>query len=457
MQQNNQDLSGILYIEFVSFGRVYHNTFQNEIALQREVLNVKINLMLKIIVLTIFLDALGFAILIPIVPQLFANPGSNFYILPQEWSVATGYLLLGGILGIFPLMQFFSTAILGQLSDKFGRKIVLMYTIFGTSVSYTLFALGILTRSIPLLFFSRAMAGITTGNLSVAQAVIADITEPKDRAKNFGLMGAAFGFGFIIGPFIGGILSDSSLVSWFNPSIPFWFAASMSLINVVSVYFNLKETNKLKINHPKIHPVKSITNILMIFKLKNLRLLYLTNFLFFSGFTFYVTFISVVLIDRFKFNQSQIGYFFSYTGLWFAFTQAVLTRIVSKYLPEKKVLRFSLLMGGTAVLLIFFTNVWWELLIVAPIIAFANGLSMANITGLISRSSDQSIQGEILGINFSVQALGQLIPPLLSGVIAAAFTPETPLLVSSAIMLISGVVFITFYKGHSVHNPEHTT
>lgn len=413
--------------------------------MQREVLNVKIILMLKIIVLTIFLDALGFAILIPIVPQLFANPSSSFYILPSEWSVSTGYLLLGGILGLFPLMQFFSTAILGQLSDKFGRKKILLWTISGTSLSYALFAIGVLTKNIPLLFFARGLAGITTGNLSVAQAAIADITAPNDRAKNFGLVGAAFGLGFIIGPFIGGILSDASLVSWFNPSVPFWFAAIMSFINVISVRFNFSETNKLKVNHPRIHLAKSIINILKIFQLKNLRLLYLTNFLFFSGLTFFVTFISVVLIDKFEFNQTQIGYFFSYMGLWFAFTQAVITRVVSKYLPERKVLRFSLLLGGIAVLFMFFANIWWELLIIAPFIALANGLSMANIIGLISRSSDQTIQGEILGINFSVQALGQLIPPVISGIIAAKFSPEAPILTASIIMFSAGIVFLAFY------------
>lgn len=410
--------------------------------------------MLPIIILTIFLDALGFAVLIPIIPELFANPSSNFYILPAGWSTSTGYLLLGAILGLFPLMQFFSTAILGQLSDKYGRKKILIYTISGTSLSYALFAIGVWTKAIPLLFVARALAGITTGNLSVAQASIADVTEPKDRAKNFGLMGAAFGTGFIVGPFIGAFLSDPSIVSWFNPSIPFWFAAIMSFINVLSVQFNFKETNKYKVGHPHIKITKSITNILKIFHLKNLRLLYLTNFLFFSGFTFFVTFMGVVLIEKFKFDQRQMGYFFSYMGICVAFTQIVITRQVAKYFSERKVLRLSLIMGAVSVFLIFLTVNWWFLILLIPLLALANGLSMANIAGLISRSSDQSIQGEILGINFSVQALGQLMPPLVSGVVAAAFSPEIPLLVSSIIMFTGGLVFVLFYRGHSVHDPN---
>src|SRR3989338_6853794 len=164
------------------------------------------------IIFTIFLDALGFGILIPIVPLLLADPSSSFYILPEGASIQTGYILLGLITAIFPLMQLFATSILGQFSDKIGRRPILMNTLFLTSFSYLLFAIGIATRNIPLLFFSRALAGISSGNLSVAQAAIADITKPSDRARNFGFIGAAFGLGFIIGPFLGGKLSDPTVL-----------------------------------------------------------------------------------------------------------------------------------------------------------------------------------------------------------------------------------------------------
>lgn len=400
---------------------------------------------LFIVIFTIFLDALGFAILFPIMPELLADPSSKFYLLPAGASVQTGYLILGFILALFPLMQFFSTSILGQLSDSIGRKKVLFYTLMGTAVSYVLFALGIIFKSIPLLFFARGLAGITSGNISVASASIADLTKPEDRAKNFGLIGAAFGIGFIIGPFIGGKLSDPSIVSWFNPSVPFWFSAAISLINVFFVYKFFQESNKFTKAHTSINWTKSITNIFKVFEMKNLRLLYLTNFLFFSGFTFFVTFMSVFLLDRFNFTQGNIGDFFSYIGIWVAFTQAVITRQLSKYLTEKQVLRFSLVGSGAAVGLMFFAGAWWQLLILAPIFAICNGLSFANMSGLISRSADQKIQGEILGINSSVQALGQLIPPVLSGIIAASFSSGATVLTASVIMITAGLIFLSFY------------
>src|SRR5882762_1050528 len=139
---------------------------------------------LPTVVFTIFLDVLGVGILLPIIPQLLANPHSPYYLLPAGWTFKGGLILLGWLTAIYPLMQFISTPILGQLSDRYGRKPVLGFSIFGTAVGYVLFAIGIITRNIPLLFFSRALDGITGGNLSVAQAVIADVTPPKDRTKN---------------------------------------------------------------------------------------------------------------------------------------------------------------------------------------------------------------------------------------------------------------------------------
>ena len=401
---------------------------------------------LFIVIFTIFLDALGFAILFPIMPELLADPSSPFYLLPKGSSVQNGYILLGSILALFPLMIFFSTSILGQMSDSFGRKKILAYTLLGTAISYILFAIAILIKSIPLLFVSRAIAGITSGNLSVASAAIADLTKPADRAKNFGLIGAAYGIGFIIGPFIGGKLSDPSLVSWFNPSVPFWFAAALSFINFFSVQNFFKETNKFIKEHALINWTKSIKNIIKVFEMKDLRLLYLTNFLYFSGFTFFITFMSVFLIDRFNFTQGNIGDFFSYIGLWVAFTQAVITRQLSKYFSERQVLKFSLVGGGLAVGLMYFASSWWQLYVFVPMFAICNGLSFANMAGLISRSAKENIQGEILGINSSVQALGQLIPPVLSGLIAASFSPGATVITASGVILLAGITFMLFYR-----------
>lgn len=397
------------------------------------------------IIFTIFLDALGFAILIPIIPLLLADPASTFFILPEGLSVQTGYVLLGLITAVFPLTQLFSTSILGQFSDKIGRKPILQNTLFLTSFSYLLFAIGIAMRNIPLLFLSRALAGISSGNISVAQAAIADITEPKDRAKNFGFIGAAFGLGFIIGPFLGGKLSDPNLFYLFNPTVPFLFAAVLSLFNAIQVRIFLKETN-IHINKERvINWGKSLLDIQKAFQLKNVRFLFFINFLFMSGFTFFVTFMSIFLIEKFSWDQSDIGNFFSFFGVCFLITQAMITGIVAKRFREAQVLRICLLGAGLAIGINYLAPSPIFLFIVAPLQALFMGLVFSNMGALVSRSVDAKIQGEILGINASVVALAQLIPPIASGFIAAAFTSGTPVIIATVIVILSGVMFL-FYK-----------
>src|SRR3989344_5992517 len=405
------------------------------------------------IIFTIFLDSLGFAILIPIIPLLLADPVSNFYILPGNVDVKTGYILLGLITAVFPLTQLFATSILGQFSDKIGRKPILQNTLFITSASYLLFAFGIATKNIPLLFISRAVAGVASGNISVAQAAVADITKPQNRARNFGFIGAAFSIGFIFGPFLGGFLSDSKILPFFNPTVPFLFAALMSLINAFSVRKFLKETNKYINKERIIEWNKSLLDIAKAFQLKNVRFLFLVNFLFFSGFTFFVTFMSIFLINKFSWDQTGIGYFFSFFGIWFLVTQSIITGVVAKRFRENQVLKVCLIATGITIGLVYFTPVSLWLYFIIPFQALFMGLIFSNMGALISRSVDAHIQGEILGINASVQALAQLLPPVISGFIAAAFSASTPIIIAAIIVVFAGVIFNLFYK--PVKAPAH--
>lgn len=401
---------------------------------------------LPVILFTVFVDMLGFGILLPVIPLLLADPFSPYYLLPKGLSVKEGYILLGFLVATFSLMQFLSAPILGQLSDKYGRKKLLAISLAGTSLSYILFAIGIVERSIPLLFIARGLDGITGGNISVAQAAIADVTAPEDRAKNFGLIGAAFGLGFILGPYIGGKLSDPTVVSWFSASTPFWFSAILSFLNVLSVLFLFPETLKFVTQHIHVTWDRSIRNIIEAFNFKDLRALFSTVFLFQGGFTFYTTFFSIFLIRKFGFSQSSIGDFFSYVGIWIAISQIIVIRRISSIFQEYEVLRVSLLALAFFTFLYFFTPNWWILLLVAPFFAVSNGLTQANLSGLVSRSVDRSIQGKILGVNASVQALAQAIPPILSGFMAAAIEPDAPIMVSAFVIAVAGLIFTLFYQ-----------
>jgi MFS transporter, DHA1 family, tetracycline resistance protein len=404
-----------------------------------------LDLPIPVIFFTLLLNALGFGILIPIIPLLLADPKSQYFILPHTFTLGQGYIIFGFLVAIYPLMQFLATPILGQLSDKFGRKKILGVSLAGTFIGYILFAIGILIKNIPLLFISRALDGITGGNISVAQAVVADVTTPQNRSRTFGLVGAAFGIGFIIGPFLGGILSESKLVSWFDAATPFWFAALLAFANVILIVICLAETFKLS-KDKKIIWGQSVKNIIRAFNIRELRVLFTTVFLFQSGFTFFTTFFSVFLITKFGFTQSNTGNFFAYLGVWLVITQGFLTRIIAKKFSERKVLRITLISTGVLILAYLLPNVWWGLLIVAPFFAFANGLSQANITGLISNSVGPEIQGEILGINASVAAMAQAIPAILTGFIAASLNPSSPSIVAACVIILGGIIFTAAYR-----------
>jgi DHA1 family tetracycline resistance protein-like MFS transporter len=403
------------------------------------------NKILITIFLTVFIDLLGIGILIPVIPQLFANPLSIEYMLPLGTSINQGYLLLGLLIAVYPIGQFFATPILGQLSDKYGRKKILAISLAGTSLSYVVFAIAIVTKNIPLLFFSRFFDGVTGGNISIAQAMIGDVSKPENRAKNFGMLGAAFGLGFILGPYIGGKLSDPQVVSWFTSATPFYFAGILAFFNMLSVLFLVPETNFNR----RLEPLtwgKSLSNIKKAMEMDGVSAIFVTNFLFFGGFTFFTTFFGVFLIQKFNFTQGNIGDFFAYVGIWSVFTQAVMTRIIAKHFADFKVIRLTLISAGVLVLAYFLPKYSWQLLLIPPFFSICTGLTMANINSLLSKKAPADQRGEIMGISSSVQALAQAIPAILSGFIASYLASTTPLIVASVIIICSGLAFRFLYK-----------
>lgn len=391
---------------------------------------------------TIFLDMVGVGILIPVIPVLLADPSSPHYLLPAGTPVSTGYLLLGAMITLYSLGQFLSAPLIGQLSDKFGRKKLLMLSIVGTVLGHTFFAVGVLTRSLPLLLLVRFLTGITAGNIVVSQAAIADLTTPENRVKNFGLIGAAFGLGFIIGPLLGGKLADPTIVSWFTAATPFWFAAILSSLNLLFVWLMFQETNRHMKSEHRLEWGRALNNIARAFNAEKLRPIFLTNFLFQMGFAFYMTFSNVFLFYRFGFTEGSIGNYFAYVGMWIVFTQMVVTRLMSKRFTEVLILRNSLIVVGLLVLALFLSPAASWLYFIVPFFAMAVGLSQANLTGLLSRSAGPAMQGEVLGINSSLAALGMTLPPLLAGPIAAFFDPSTPLLVAAMVIIASGLYFV---------------
>lgn len=404
---------------------------------------------------TVFIDLVGFGILIPVFPLLIGE-GSPFRVTPESWSFTKGLIMLGWLQAIYPFCTFIASPILGQLSDRFGRRPVLAVSIFGTSIGYVLFAIGIMTANIPLLFAGRALDGFTGGNLAVANAAIGDISTNENRAKNFGALGAAFGLGFIVGPYLGGKLSSPDVSfyglfdtpSWFGATTPFWFAAILAMLNCVAVLTTFPETLKEKFHTGKLNAFQAITNVVVGFKSERLRAVLISGFLFSAGFTFFTTFFGIYLRNNFNFGPSKTGDYFAIVGLFIAFSQAVLVARVSKKLSDYSVLRFSLF-GNAAMMMLYFvvpTSFSFGLYLVIPFFTAFNGLTMANMTSLISRSAEPGQQGQAMGIYSSVQSLAQVPASILVGYITTSVTSSQPLVVASVCIALGGLCFVFLFK-----------
>jgi len=399
-------------------------------------------LSLGTIFFTVFLDLVGVGIVLPVTVPLLLNPQSA--LLPVHFSEAYRTIILGFLIASYPVASFFGGPILGALSDKYGRRRLLLLSLAGTCLGYLVFALGIYVGSIYLLFLSRIIDGFTGGNISIVQSSIADISDDASKAKNFGLIGMAFGVGFIIGPFLGGKLSDPNLLPWFNYDTPFLFAALLSLVNIALVVRNFSETLPAPVNRP-INAFTGIKNLQQAFTDPRISILFAAVFFYNLGFSFFTQFFQVFLVKRFGFNQSGIGDYFAYIGFCIALVQGIVVRrLAVKYRPQQ-ILRYSLPGLAVALFCVMLPQHAWQLYLISPFIALFQGSSAPNTTSLVSQNALEGQQGKMLGINQSVLAMGLAIPPVVAGFIDT-IDVRLPLIAASGSVLLGYVLMMRFLK-----------
>ncbi len=389
----------------------------------------------------VFLDMIGIGIIIPILAVIFLSPNG---ILPLDAPLATRTAFYGLLLAAYPFAQFFGAPLLGTLSDQHGRRKLLLISLIGTGLGYLLFAIGILSKNLPLLFASRLLAGFTGGNIAIAYSAVSDLSTNETKSRNFGLVGMMFGFGFMIGPFLGGQLANSNLISWFNAATPFYFAALLSLINIFMLIFLFQETLQTS-RKANISWTAGITNLKKAFTTPALNKIFLVLLVWGIGFTFFAQFFQVYLVEKFDFSEPKIGLIFGYVGLWIAFTQGALNRPISKRFRAQKILMVSLLMLSISLFLILIPNKSVYFYLVMPLIALSQGITLPNITAFLSNLAPKDMQGEVMGINQSLQSAAQAIAPLVAGFFAAAYV-GLPILIAAIFIFISWILFVYFFR-----------
>jgi MFS transporter, DHA1 family, tetracycline resistance protein len=397
---------------------------------------------LTILFFTLVLDMIGIGMVIPIIPIIFTDPTSPSFLLtgiaPQYW-----YFLAGVTTALFGIVQFFTAPILGELSDMYGRKKLLFLGVSVLAVSQCIFGLGIITKSLTLILASRFVGGLAAANFSIAQASIADVSTPEHRARNFGMIGAAFGIGFVVGPALSGYLAHL----FGSASAPFWVAGMLGVINMISVYLFLPETHKE--NRAEIKRLtlwRSIHNIKTALGDKAISPIYRANFFYYTGFTFFTSFSGLYLVKKYGIGESGLGTYFAVIGICIVITQAVILRIISKKKTPAQILRASMIVVGiTTALTPFMPTLSLQYLLI-PLIAIPQGLSMANLGAFLSSSVPKEKQGVALGINGSLSAFSQGFVPLVGGVISGVFGLTFPFLVGGISIVYAWYIITKFIK-----------
>jgi len=375
---------------------------------------------LVVLFLTIFIGLLGFGIIIPILPTYSKELGaSNF---------ETGMLA-----SVYSLMTFLFAPLWGTLSDRIGRRPVIIYSIIITGLAYVMFSFA---DSLLILMLSRILAGIGSANISAAQAYIADITTPVNRVKNMGMIGAAFGLGFTFGPPVGGFLKSAYGVEMVG-----YVTAILCFINLIMAYFLLPESLKEK-NRLKKYSFRPVRDLVHELKKPVIRELFTINFIFTVTFFMFQITSTLLWKERFGLTEKEIGYLFMYLGLLSAIIQGGLVGRLNKIFGEQKLLLAgNAFMAAGMLLLPFATK---ELFIVFNMIAIAciavsNGCLTPGISSMLSQVADKKEQGQVLSMNQSFSSLGRVIGPALGGLLYG-LNFHSPYIVGSFLMIIAFVI-----------------
>ena len=383
---------------------------------------------LVFILVTVLIDVIGIGIIIPILPSLYQELTGGTV---SEASRYSAYLVL-----MYSVIQFVFSPIIGGLSDQFGRRPVLLISLFGFAVDYLFLAMA---PTIGWLFVGRAISGITGASFATANAYIADVTEPDKRAQSFGLLGAAFGIGFIIGPTLGGFLGQ------YGNRIPFVVSAVLAAINWLYGYFILPESlapeNRRKFDFKRANPIGSLLNFkkypFILTLVASLFLVNVSNFATQGTWSFYGA-------EKFKWSQADIGYSLGFVGIMVAIVQGGLIRVLIPKLGQERALYVGLAVNAAGLLAFAFASSTW--MMYAIMVPFAiGGMAGPAFQGIISNQVQQDGQGELQGGLTSLMSIAAIVgQPLMLGLFrtftkddAPIYFPGAPFLLGSVLSLMS--------------------
>ena len=390
------------------------------------------------IIITLTIDAMGIGLIIPVMPDLLQQ---------IEGGDLGNAAIWGGILAtVFAVMQFIFGPTIGSLSDRFGRRPVLLVSLVIIAVDFIVMGLA---HSIWLLVFTRIIGGIAAATQATAAAFISDISTPENRSANFGILGATFGVGFVLGPLMGGLLGEVDL------RVPFFAAAALATLNLILGYFVLPETVTDQTRRPfdikRANPLGALTQIRLIPGLSRFLLVF---FLYEFAFYVYPAVWVYYAKAQFGWDSGMLGVSLASFGISVAVVEGILIRRILPWLGERRTIVLGFIFSiGIFVVLGFLTSGFWALLL-APISALGSVVIPA-MRGIFANKAEANQQGEIQGIVSSTQSLAVIFAPLVLTYVFYAstrpdgpiFLPGAPFLLAAAIVGLTLTLFVTRPKG----------
>ncbi|MCP5492246.1 MAG: MFS transporter [Chlamydiales bacterium] len=381
-----------------------------------------------------FLDNFALAIVYPIfTPLLF---GHHSALLNSVTSARFAYL--GILIAAFPLMQLFGSPIIGGLSDRMGRKKAFYLTLIGEAIGFAMSALAIKQNSYSFLLFSRLWTGFFAGNLTVCLAVFADMNEAiKNRSKGFGYLMMAGGLSFIIAVIVGGLLSNSHVLSTFNPATPFWVTTFLTIINLGIILGCFTETAQP--SHAS--PIKNLCRICISEEYKGVRKLYAIYFFFMLAWIPTLQFLSPLLFIDYHAKPLEITALFVVVGIVWSLSSGLINQLLNTHHKPQKILRLGLLVLIACFIATIFPYRLWSIAIILCVLTSAAALCWISNLSLISIDGCKTLQGKILGLNQSFGSLAMILGPIM-GSYFGTMNIHYIYLTSAISVFISFIIFV---------------
>lgn len=398
--------------------------------------------LLSIFLVTLF-AYIGISMPLALFSPMFLYPEGG--VLPGEYTETFRAVALGITLSLYPFGQFFGAPILGQLSDRYGRKKILMISLFGAAIGFALSALSIRMGSLLFLCISRFFCGICEANVVIVSSAAADLFKGRTKTKAFSLITMAASFGFIIGPLIGGKLSDPRIVSSFTYATPFWLSAFFALVTFSYIYYRFPYFPPVNEERGRLSLFQGVINLKRSILEPKMRGLFAMSFLFWLSNFFFLQFVPIYQAQRFVFSASRIADTQAYLAVIIALAQVLITTYLSKRISTFKGLVWSGVFMSIFLIVFILPPSPQAIFLTLPFVGMACGIVMTKTNLVVSDAAPEKRQGEVMGINGSLMVAGEAISTAAGGFLAA-MAPALPFIFGAVITLIAVAILLSTGK-----------